>query len=135
MSSRAARSSCPSASCEGRAVPDQQAAEGHDEGRDPDLGDEVALQAADHHADDDAEQDHCDPQERLVEAGAKEVGIHSVWASPMTIAVKPMIEPMERSMSRDTMIRTMPDVMIRDRGRLDGQVPEVAGRQETGRST
>src|SRR4029079_6319700 len=42
----------------------------------------------------------------------RKLGIHSVWARPMTIAVKPSTDPIERSMFRDTMIRTIPEVMI-----------------------
>ena len=44
--------------------------------------------------------------------GPRMAGIHSVWRRPMTITTKTRIDPIDRSMLRDTMIRTMPVVMI-----------------------
>src|SRR4029079_14032236 len=42
----------------------------------------------------------------------RKLGLHARWPRPMTIAVKPSTDPIERSMLRDTMISTMPEVMI-----------------------
>ena len=94
------------------AAPDQQAAEGHDERWDADVGDEEALESADQRAQGDADEDDEDPGARLIEARPRTFGIHSVWSRPMTIAVNPRIDPIDRSMLRDTMISTMPVVMI-----------------------
>ena len=54
------------------ATPDQQAAQRHDEGWDPDVCDEEALHAADQRADCDADQDDDDPEERAIEAGTQD---------------------------------------------------------------
>ena len=53
----------------------------------------------------------------------------------MIMPMNPRIDPTDRSMLRDTMIRTMPVAMIAIDGALDRQVPEVARRQEQAAAT
>ena len=40
------------------------------------------------------------------------MGIHSAWIMAMNMPVKPRVDPIDRSMLRDTMMSTMPVAMI-----------------------
>ena len=42
----------------------------------------------------------------------KALGIHSAWIMAMNMPVKPRVDPIDRSMLRDTMMSTMPVAMI-----------------------
>ena len=103
-----ARSSGPR-ELERGAAPDEQAAEGHDERGDPDVGDEEARAGRR-----SARRGRCRAQGERSRGTADRSrgrgysGSIRSGASAMTMAVKARIDPIDRSMLRDTMISTMP---------------------------
>ena len=93
---------------EDEALPDQEPAERDNERGDPAVGDDEPLQGADQCAERDADQDGHDPRVRPFQTEVEVFGIHFVWTIAIVYPRKPSSDPTERSMLRDTMMRTMP---------------------------
>ena len=90
--------------------PDEQAAEGDDEGRHPDVGDDEALERADDGTESEAERQRDDPRVRArpSESRREPLRLHHGHRH----AEEARTEPTDRSMLRDTMMSTMPVAMI-----------------------
>ena len=109
----------------GGVAKEQQAAERDDEGRDAGIGDERALHSADQRR-----RPRASRGRRPTRSRRRRSASTAVCSRAPKTPMKPICEPTERSICRDTMTSTMPRGHDADDRDLQRQIEEVAGGEE-----